>query len=207
LVVTRLDRLARSTFDLLNIVKSTAAKDANFLSLAEPWANTSTAIGKLMLTVLSGVAEFERDLILLRTNEGRQRARQSGIKFGPKFKLSAHQIEEIRRRREAGESCRFLGRSYGVSANTISRVRWRLRRLTKNSGVRRSLEASSGGLNAYFQLIFGGSPVASDAAVKWFCSVPDCRWTETGVWHSDAATLPAFLGSAFETPQESCLKQ
>jgi DNA invertase Pin-like site-specific DNA recombinase len=123
LVVTRLDRLARSTFDLLNIVKSTAAKDANFLSLAEPWANTSTAIGKLMLTVLSGVAEFERDLILLRTNEGRQRARQSGIKFGPKFKLSAHQIEEIRRRREAGESCRFLGRSYGVSANTISRVR------------------------------------------------------------------------------------
>jgi DNA invertase Pin-like site-specific DNA recombinase len=123
LVVTRLDRLARSTFDLLNIVKSTAAKDANFLSLAEPWANTSTAIGKLMLTVLSGVAEFERDLILLRTNEGRQRARQSGVKFGPKFKLTPHQIEEVRKRREAGESCRFLARSYRVSANTISRIR------------------------------------------------------------------------------------
>jgi DNA invertase Pin-like site-specific DNA recombinase len=86
-------------------------------------ANTSTAVGKLMLTVLSGVAEFERDLILLRTNEGRVRARQSGIKFGPKFKLSPHQIEEIRRRREAGESCRFLARSYGVSPNTISRIR------------------------------------------------------------------------------------
>ena len=54
LVVTRLDCLARSTLDLLNIVKATAAKQANFLSLAEPWANTSTAIGKLMLTVLSG---------------------------------------------------------------------------------------------------------------------------------------------------------
>jgi DNA invertase Pin-like site-specific DNA recombinase len=53
-----LDRLARSTFDLLNIVKAATAKEANFLSLAEPWANTSTAIGKLMLTVLSGVAEF-----------------------------------------------------------------------------------------------------------------------------------------------------
>jgi DNA invertase Pin-like site-specific DNA recombinase len=121
LVVTRLD--ARSTLDLLNIVRATAAKDANFLSLAEPWANTSTAIGKLLLTVLSGVAEFELNLIALRTNEGRARARQSGVKFGPKFKLSAHQIEQIKKRREAGESCRFLARSYGVSANTISRIR------------------------------------------------------------------------------------
>ena len=76
-----------------------------------------------MLTVLGGIAEFEKDLIALRTNEGRARARQSGVKFGPKFKLSPHQIEEIRKRREAGESCRFLARSYGVSANTISRVR------------------------------------------------------------------------------------
>jgi DNA invertase Pin-like site-specific DNA recombinase len=123
LVATRLDRLARSTFDLLIIIKATAAKDASFLSLAEPWANTSTAIGKLMLTVLSGVAEFELNLIALRTNEGRVRARQSGVKFGPKFKLSAHQMEEIRKRKEAGESCRFLARSYGVSPNTISRIK------------------------------------------------------------------------------------
>jgi DNA invertase Pin-like site-specific DNA recombinase len=118
-----LDRLARSTFDLLNILKSTAAKEAHFLSLSEPWANTSTAIGKLMLTVLSGVAEFERDLIALRTSDGRERAKKAGVKFGPKFKLSWHQIEEVRRRREAGESCRFLARSYGVSANTISRIK------------------------------------------------------------------------------------
>jgi DNA invertase Pin-like site-specific DNA recombinase len=124
LVVTRLDRLARSTFDLLNVIKATAAKDASFLSLAEPWANTSSAVGKLMLTVLGGIAEFERDLIDLRTNEGRQRARLSGIKFGPKFKLTPHQVEEIRKRKEAGESCRFLARSYGVSANTISRIKF-----------------------------------------------------------------------------------
>jgi DNA invertase Pin-like site-specific DNA recombinase len=123
LVVTRLDRLARSTADLLNIIQATAKKGAAFLSLAEPWANSSSALGKLMLTVLGGIAEFEKDLIALRTNEGRQRARQSGVKFGPKFKLSAHQIEEIRKRREAGESCRFLARSYGVSANTISRIK------------------------------------------------------------------------------------
>ena len=123
LIVTRLDRLARSTLDLLNIIKATAAKEANFLSLAEPWANTSTAIGKLMLTVLAGVAEFERDLIALRTSDGRERAKKSGVKFGPKPKLNAHQLQEIRQRKEAGESCRFLARSYGVSANTISRVK------------------------------------------------------------------------------------
>jgi DNA invertase Pin-like site-specific DNA recombinase len=123
LVVTRLDRLARSTFDLLNIVKATATKEANFLSLAEPWANTSTAIGKLMLTVLSGVAEFERDLIALRTSDGRARAKNAGVRFGPKPKLSRHQMEEIRLRRDRGESCRFLARSYGVSPNTISRVK------------------------------------------------------------------------------------
>jgi DNA invertase Pin-like site-specific DNA recombinase len=123
LVVTRLDRLARSTADLLNIIQTTAKNRATFLSLAEPWANTNTAVGKLMLTVLGGIAEFEKDLIALRTNEGRARAKQSGIKFGPKFKLSAHQMEEIRKRKEAGESCRFLARSYGVSPNTISRIK------------------------------------------------------------------------------------
>jgi DNA invertase Pin-like site-specific DNA recombinase len=123
LVVTRLDRLARSTLDLLNIVTATAGKQANFLSLAEPWANTNTPLGKLMLTVLSGVAEFERDLIALRTSDGRERAKKAGVKFGPKFKLSGHQVQEIRKRKEAGESCRFLGRSYGVSANTISRIK------------------------------------------------------------------------------------
>lgn len=64
-----------------------------------------------------------RDLIALRTSEGRARARRSGIKFGPKFKLSPHQMEEIRRRKEAGDSCRLLARSYKVSPNTISRVR------------------------------------------------------------------------------------
>jgi len=123
LVVTRLDRLARSTLDLLNIVTTTAGKQANFLSLAEPWANTNTPLGKLMLTVVGGLAEFERTLIALRTSDGRERAKKAGVKFGPKFKLSPHQIDEIKRRKEAGESCRFLARSYGVSPNTISRVR------------------------------------------------------------------------------------
>ena len=105
-MVTRLDRLARSTLDLLNIIKATAAKEANFLSLAEPWANTLTAIGKLMLTMLSGVAEFERDLIALRTSDGRERAKKAGVKFGAKPKSTCHQIEEVRQRKERGELCR-----------------------------------------------------------------------------------------------------
>jgi len=123
LVVTRLDRLARSSSELLNIIQATASKGAHFLSLAEPWANTASPLGRLMLTILGGIAEFERSLILLRTNEGRQRAKASGTKFGPKFKLSTFQMEEIKRRKEAGESCRFLARSYRVSPNTISRVK------------------------------------------------------------------------------------
>src|SRR5688500_1125293 len=78
LVVTRLARLARSTFDLLQILQSVAARGATFLSLAEPWANTVTPLGKLMLTVLGGLAEFERSLISIRTADGRERARKSG---------------------------------------------------------------------------------------------------------------------------------
>ena len=70
-----------------------------------------------------GLAEFERSLISIRTADGRELARKSGVKFGPKFKLTRHQIEEIKSRKELGESCRFLARSYGVSPNTISRVK------------------------------------------------------------------------------------
>jgi hypothetical protein len=76
-----------------------------------------------MSTVLGGLAEFERSLIALRTSDGRERAKKAGVRFGPKPKLTHHQIEEVRRRKELGESCRFLARSYGVSPNTISRVK------------------------------------------------------------------------------------
>ena len=108
LVVTRLDRLARSTFDLFNILQATKSKEANFLSLAEPWANTNTPIGKLMLTVLGGLAEFERSLIALRTSDGRERAKKAGVKFGPKPKLTHHQLDEVRRCKEQGDHVAFL---------------------------------------------------------------------------------------------------
>jgi DNA invertase Pin-like site-specific DNA recombinase len=76
-----------------------------------------------MLTVLGGLAEFERELIKIRTSDGRERARRAGIKMGRKPLLSPHQIAEVRDRKAAGESVRFLARSYNVSPNTISRVR------------------------------------------------------------------------------------
>ena len=123
LVVTRLDRLARSTIDLLTTIKQIADNGCLFKSLADPWADTTTPAGRLMLTVLGGLAEFERELIKARTSEGRERAKRAGVRMGRKPKLSAHQIAEIRDRKAGGESVRFLARSYGVSPNTISRVR------------------------------------------------------------------------------------
>jgi DNA invertase Pin-like site-specific DNA recombinase len=88
LMVTRLDRLARSTRDLLNILDAIGKARAGFKSLADPWADTTTPHGKLMVTVLAGLAEFERSLILARTGEGRARAKAKGVKFGRPPSLS-----------------------------------------------------------------------------------------------------------------------
>jgi DNA invertase Pin-like site-specific DNA recombinase len=122
-VVTRLDRLARSTIDLLTIIKAIADKGCLFKSLSDPWCDTTTPGGRLMLTVLGGLAEFERELIKSRTSEGRARAVRAGVRMGRKPKLSPHQIAEVRSRKADGDSVRFLARSYSVSPNTISRVR------------------------------------------------------------------------------------
>jgi DNA invertase Pin-like site-specific DNA recombinase len=123
LLVTRLDRLARSTRDLLNTLGEVADKGAGFRSLKDSWADTSSAHGRLMLTVLGGLAEFERELIRARTGEGRERAKARGVKFGRKPKLKPHQRKEALSRREAGEPVVEIARSYAVSHSTISRLR------------------------------------------------------------------------------------
>jgi DNA invertase Pin-like site-specific DNA recombinase len=124
LIVTRLDRLARSTRDLLNTLAFIAEKKAAFRSLGDTWANTTTAHGRLMLTVLAGLAEFERELIRARTSEGRERAKARGVKLGRKFKLTPHQRKEALARRERGkESQTDIARSYNVSHSTISRLK------------------------------------------------------------------------------------
>lgn len=122
LLVTRLDRLARSTRDLLNVLATVSEKGAAFRSLSDAWADTTTAHGKLMITILGGLAEFERALILARTGEGRTRAMARGVKFGRKPKLTRHQIAEAIARRETGEPLTEIGRSYNVSHSTISRL-------------------------------------------------------------------------------------
>ena len=102
LLVTRLDRLARSTRDLLNILGTVVERGAAFRSLADAWADTTTAHGRLMLTVLGGLAEFERELIRARTGEGRARAKAEGRSLGRKFKLTPHQQKEARRAARRG---------------------------------------------------------------------------------------------------------
>jgi DNA invertase Pin-like site-specific DNA recombinase len=122
LIVTKLDRLARSTRDLLNTLDAISKAGAAFKSLGDSWADTTTPAGKLMLTVLGGLAEYERYLILARTTEGRQRAQQRGVRFGRKPKLTAHQQQEALARRAAGEALVDIARSYAVSHSTISRL-------------------------------------------------------------------------------------
>ena len=123
LMVTRLDRLARSTRDMLNTLATITGKGAGFRSLGDAWADTTTPHGRLMLAVLGGLAEFERDLIRARTGEGRARARARGQSLGRPHKLTLHQRREAIRRRESGtESLAEIGRTYNVSAATISRL-------------------------------------------------------------------------------------
>ena len=122
LVVTRLDRLARSTRDLLNVIEDVSKRGAGFRSLKDAWADTTTAHGRLMLTVLGGLAEFERELIRTRTGEGRKRAQDRGVRFGRPRKLTPFQRQEALARLEAGETQADIARSYAVDATTIGRL-------------------------------------------------------------------------------------
>src|SRR5438874_11153338 len=111
--VTRIDRLARSTFDLFAIVKQIVDAKAQFRSLAEPWADSGTSTGRLMLAVLGGLADVARS-IRTRTAEGRSRAQKRGQHMGRPPKLTAAQLTEARRRRAQGATLAELARSYGV---------------------------------------------------------------------------------------------
>jgi DNA invertase Pin-like site-specific DNA recombinase len=122
LLVTKLDRLARSTRDLLNTLATIGDAGASFRSLGDPWADTTTPHGRLILTVLGGLAEFERHLILARTSEGRIRAKARGVRFGRKPKLTKHQQTEAQTRIAQGETLMAIARSYNVSHMTISRL-------------------------------------------------------------------------------------
>ena len=121
-LVARLDRLASSTRDLLNTLATITERGAGFRSLGDAWADTTTPHGRLMLTVLGGLAEFERELILSRTRDGRERAKAAGVHMGRKPKLTPYQQQEAKARLEAGETTRSVARSYNVAHSTISRL-------------------------------------------------------------------------------------
>ena len=123
LVVTRLDRLARSTRDLLNVLHEIGERGAAFKSLADTWADTTTPHGRLMLTILGGLAEFERSLIKDRCDTGIARAKAAGVRFGRKPKLNPFQRAEAIKRRDAGEPQSLIAKTYGVDQATISRLR------------------------------------------------------------------------------------
>jgi len=122
LIVTRLDRLARSTRDLLNILHALTEKGAKFKSLADPWCDTSTPQSELLVTVLAGFATFERHLIKARTDDGRKRAKARGVRFGRPRKLSQDQRQEALQRLANGETLVDVARTFGVDPTTIGRL-------------------------------------------------------------------------------------
>ncbi|MGX0978500.1 DNA invertase Pin-like site-specific DNA recombinase [Roseovarius sp. MBR-51] len=121
LVVTKLDRLARSTAELLRIAEALNEKNAGLQSLDEPWADTTTPAGKMIMTVFGGIAEFERSLILTRTQEGREAAQTRGVAFGRPSKLRPDQKEIACDLVKSGQSVAAVARTFNVHPATIYR--------------------------------------------------------------------------------------
>jgi DNA invertase Pin-like site-specific DNA recombinase len=122
-LITKIDRLGRSTRDLLNLIEEMRKAGANFKSLGDPMLDTTTANGELVFTILAAIATYERRLINSRTSEGRKRAQANGVKFGRKSKLTAHQRAEALTRRAAGETLSAIAKPYDTSVSTISRLK------------------------------------------------------------------------------------
>jgi DNA invertase Pin-like site-specific DNA recombinase len=122
-LVTKIDRLGRSTQDLLNLIGDMRKAGANFKSLGDEMLDTTSANGELIFTILAAISTYERRLINSRTGEGRERAMANGVKFGRKPKLTPHQRAEAIKRRAAGETLADIAKSYAVDISTISRLK------------------------------------------------------------------------------------
>lgn len=122
LIVWKLDRLARSTKELLNTMETISAAGGKFQSLSEPWANTTTPAGKMILTVFAGIAEFERALIRERTGAGRAAAKQRGVRFGRPRKLNPDQIQLASQLLAEGKAVKDIARTFAVHEATIYRL-------------------------------------------------------------------------------------
>lgn len=121
-VVWKLDRLARSTRDLLETMETLRGAGGKFQSLSEPWADTTSHAGKMIMTIFAGIAEFERDLIRERTGAGREAAKKRGVLFGRPPKLTPDQRQLARRLVSEGKSVREIASVFNVHAATIYRL-------------------------------------------------------------------------------------
>ena len=124
IVVWKLDRLARSTRDLLNTMDTINEAGGKFQSISEPWADTTTHAGKMIMTVFAGIAEFERerDLIRERTGAGREAAKQRGVRFGRPRKLNTDQARVAAQLLAEGKPVRYIARTFNVHEATIYRL-------------------------------------------------------------------------------------
>jgi DNA invertase Pin-like site-specific DNA recombinase len=121
-VVTKLDRLARSSRDLLNILHQLKEGACGFVSLGESWCDTTSEIGQLVITIMGGIAQFERSLILSRTEAGIAKAKANGKKFGRPSRLDVGEKRRIADRYAAGETMAELAREYECGEATIFRA-------------------------------------------------------------------------------------
>jgi DNA invertase Pin-like site-specific DNA recombinase len=122
IVVSKLDRLARSSRDLHNILHEVQEQSCGFVSLGESWCDTSSEVGRLMLTIMGGIAEFERGLIRKRCEDGIKRAKANGKQFGGPTVLDAGQRKRVAERYAAGETMAELAREYECGEATIWRA-------------------------------------------------------------------------------------
>jgi DNA invertase Pin-like site-specific DNA recombinase len=122
LVITKLDRLARSTHDLQVTLKALRSVDADFKVLDNPALDTTTLHGKLLFDIMGAIAEFERGMIAARTSEGRKAAKARGVHMGRPPKLTPHQRREALQRRSNGDSLADIARTFGVDPTTIGRM-------------------------------------------------------------------------------------
>ena len=120
-MVTRLDRLARSTRDLLDVAERIQDAGAGLKSLAEPWADTTTPAGRMVMTVFAGIAEFERSLIIERTRSGREAAKARGVTFGRPPALTEEQLA-LARELQSTKSMAEIARVLGVHRSTLYRA-------------------------------------------------------------------------------------
>jgi len=121
-IVWRLDRLARSTKMLLEITEQIMNAGAKFSSLSEPWADTTSPAGKMIMTIFAGMAEFERDLIRDRTGSGRKAAQDRGVKFGRPSKMTKAQLKVAKQLLRDGQSIRQVAATFNVHYTTLYRL-------------------------------------------------------------------------------------